>query len=332
VTRVLLYLASGGRHVANIALTMAGVLLLNFFLLHLIPGDAADVLAAESGGATGETMAVLRHHMGLDVPILQQLAVYLDNLAHLNLGFSLRYNAPVFDVIMSRLPATLILAGSSYALGIVLGALVGAIMATWRGRWPDRVLSGVVVVLYSAPSFLVGVLLIIFFSVQLRWLPSDGTSSIGLTLTGFPALADQAAHLVLPALALSAHFIAIYARLTRATMIEIEGQDFVRTARAKGVHPFFVTVRHIFRNALIPLSTMAGAHLAALLGGAATVEMVFSWPGIGRLALDAVQARDFTTLLGILLISSVVVVLSNLLVDAVQSLLDPRMRRRDAVA
>ncbi len=325
-------LASGARHLGNIVLTMAGVLLLNFFLLHLIPGDAADVLAAESGGGTSETMALLRHHMGLDIPLLQQLAVYIGNLVHLNLGFSLRYNAPVFDVIMSRLPATLVLATASYVLGIVLGAVVGAVMAAWRGRWPDRVLSGLVVVLYSTPSFLVGVLLIILFSVQLGWLPSDGTSSVGLTLTGFQALADQAAHLVLPTLALSAHFVAVYARLTRAAMIEIEGLDFVRTARAKGVHPFFVTVRHVLRNALIPLSTMAGAQLAALLGGAATVEMVFSWPGIGRLALDAVQSRDFATLLGILLISSIVVVLSNLLVDALQALLDPRIRRRQTAA
>ena len=325
-------LTAAAKYGAHILPTIAGVILLNFFLLKLIPGDAAEVMAGESGAATAETMAIFRHHLGIDIPIWQQLLNYLGHLARFDLGFSFRYNAPVADIILSRLPATLLLAGTSYILGLVLGVLAGTVMATWRGRWPDRALTGVVMLLYSMPSFCVGILLIIVFSVQFGWLPSDGVSSIGATLTGWDLVKDRAAHLALPALALSSQYIAIYARLTRSTMIEVQRQDFVRTAEAKGVHPIAVTFRHILRNALIPVSTMAGLHLGGLLGGAATVEMVFSWPGVGRLALEAVQSRDFAVLLGILLMSSLVIILANILVDILHYWIDPRTRRREIVA
>jgi len=319
------------RYAGHVFPTVLGILVLNFFLLRLVPGDAAEIMAAESGAATAETLAIYRHHLGIDVPILQQFWTYLGHIAHFNLGFSARYNAPVMEVILSRLPATLLLMGASYISALVIGVAIGAVMATWRNRWPDRALNMVVVLLFSMPSFGVGLLLIILFSVQLGWLPSDGTSSVESGLTGWSLFLDRAAHLVLPAIALSTHAIAIYARLTRSSMLEVQQQDFVRTAQAKGVHPFWVAVRHILRNALIPVSTVAGLQLGNLLGGAATVEMVFSWPGIGRLSLEAVQSRDYNTLLGILLLSSLVIVLANVLTDLVHYWLDPRSRRRDAL-
>jgi peptide/nickel transport system permease protein len=314
------------RTLLRVTPTVIAVILFNFLLLELIPGDAADVLAGEMGAATADTMRLLREHLGLNIPAAQQLINYLHNLVHLNLGFSARYDAPVLDVLMSRLPATLILMFAAFVLAIVLGVSIGVAQATWKGRWPDKTLSFITVLLYSTPAFWIGLMSVVVFSVTLGWLPSDGIETLGETLTGWAALRDRLAHLILPAIALASHFLAVYARLIRGAMLEVSRQDFVRTAEAKGVHPFFVTTRHILRNALLPLTSVAGFHFGQLLGGAAAVETIFSWPGLGRLALEAVQARDFVVLLGILLLSSLLVIAVNILIDALQTWIDPRIR------
>ncbi|QZN95311.1 ABC transporter permease [Symbiopectobacterium purcellii] len=306
--------------------TTLGIVIVVFFLLQLVPGDAADVLAAEAGSATAETMTMLRAQFGLDQPILSQLLSYLGNLSHFSLGFSPRYNAPVMDLIMARLPSTLLLMLLSQTIAIVVGIALGAVMAVWAGKWPDRVLSLLALLLYSTPGFWIGLMTLILFSVQLDWLPSGGNITIGADLTGWAYVADMLRHAILPVLALSSFFIAIYARLTRAAMLEIAQQDFVRTAHAKGLTPWFVTVRHILRCALLPITTVAGMHFGNLLGGAAVVETVFSWPGLGRLALEAVMARDFNVLLGVLLLSALLVIVANILVDLLQSWLDPRIK------
>ena len=306
--------------------TVLGIVILVFLLLQLVPGDAADVLAGESGGATEETMAMLRAQFGLDQPVLTQLLAYLNNLAHLSLGYSPRYNTPVMTLIMSRLPGTLILMLIAQTIAIVLGVVLGAVMASWVGKWPDRLLSLLSLLLYSTPGFWIGLMALIVFSVWLGWLPSGGNVTIGADLHGWDYVADFSRHAVLPVLALAGFFVAIYARLTRASMLEISRQDFVRTAHAKGLSPFVVTVRHILRCALVPLTTVAGMHFGTLLGGAAVVETVFSWPGLGRLALEAVMARDFSVLLGILLLSSLLVILANMLVDLLHAWLDPRIK------
>lgn len=306
--------------------TALGIVIVVFLLLQWVPGDAADVLAAEAGSATAETMAMLRAQFGLDQPILAQLASYLSNLGQFSLGFSPRYNAPVMDLIMSRLPGTLLLMLLSQGIAIVLGIALGAVMAVWAGKWPDRLLSLLALLLYSTPGFWIGLMTLIIFSVQLDWLPSGGNITIGANLTGWAYLADMLKHAILPVLALSSFFIAIYARLTRAAMLEIAQQDFVRTAHAKGLSPLFVTVRHILRCALLPITTVAGMHFGNLLGGAAVVETVFSWPGLGRLALEAVMARDFNVLLGVLLLSAFLVIVANILVDLLHSWLDPRIK------
>jgi peptide/nickel transport system permease protein len=305
--------------------TAVGVIVLNFVLMQLVPGDAADVVAGEAGSATAETMVQLRHHFGLDKSTLQQFIAYLDNLAHFSLGTSPRFNAPVMDLILSRLPDTLFLMLSAWTLAVVAGLTFGAIMATWSERWPDRLLSVVSLILYSTPGFWIALAAVIVFSVHLGWLPSEGATTLGLDLGGWDFLWDRLRHVILPATTLASFFVAIYARLTRAAMLEVHRQDFVRTAEAKGIHPFFVTVRHVLRNALIPITTVAGMHFGNLLGGAVLTETVFSWPGLGGLALDAVRSRDYAVLLGVLLLSSFIVVLANVLTDLFQVWLDPRI-------
>ncbi len=305
--------------------TMLGIVVLCFFLLQLVPGDAADVLAGQAGSASAETMAMMRAQFGLDQPMLGQLLAYLDNLAHLSLGYSVRFGMPVSRLILGTLPATLLLMVSALTMALVFGILAGWVMAIFHGRWPDRVLQVLVLVFYSTPGFWIGLMAIVLFSVKLGWLPSNGNMTVGVPMTGLRLVADRAAYLVLPSLALSSFFIAVYARLTRATMIEVQGQDFMRTAAAKGLHPAVIQLRHALRNALIPVTTVAGMNIGNLLGGAVVVETVYGWPGMGRLALEAVTGRDFPVLLGVLLLSSLLVILVNLGVDLLHAWLDPRI-------
>ena len=305
--------------------TVLGIIVLDFLLLQLMPGDAADVIASESGVATAETMSALRERFGLDQPVVSQLLNFLGHLAHFDLGFSPRYNMPVLDMIMTRLPNTLLLMVTALSFALLLGILLGSVMAAWAGRWPDRVLSVVVLLFYSMPGFWVGLMAVVLFSVKLGWLPSDGSMTVGSDLGGWALVSDRAAHLVLPALALASFFVAVYARLTRAAMLDVQRQDFMRTAQAKGLHPFMIQFHHALRNALIPVTTVAGMHLGNLLGGAVVVETLFGWPGMGRLALEAVLARDFSVLLGVLLLSSLLVIVANMLIDLLHAWLDPRI-------
>ncbi|QQB37314.1 ABC transporter permease [Achromobacter deleyi] len=317
-----------GRSLLQAVPTVIGVVLLSFFLLQAVPGDAADVIAAESGSATEASMAALRSHFGLDQPVLQQLGAYLRDLATLNLGVSPRYNLPVSELIFSRLGNTVLLMGSALACALAAGIALGAVMASFAGRWLDRVLSLAALLLYSTPGFWLGLMAIILLSVKLGWLPPGGVSTIGSGATGWAHALDVARHLVLPTLALTGFYVAIFARLTRASMLEVNRQDFVRTAHAKGLTPRAVALRHVLRNALIPVTTVAGLNVGTLLGGAVVVETVFSWPGLGRLAYESVMARDYVVLLGILVLSSLLVIVANIVVDLLQTLLDPRIRVR----
>lgn len=308
--------------------TVLGVAILNFLLLQLTPGDAADVMAGESGAATAETLAALRTRFGLDLSVLEQLQAYLGNLAHFSLGFSPRYNMPVMELIGQRLPSTLLLMGLALAIALSLGIALGTAMAYFAGRLPDRLLSVLSLLFYSVPGFWTGLMLIVLFSVKLGWLPSGGSASIGSQLSGLAAVLDQLRYMVLPATSLALFYVAIYARLTRAAMLEVQSQDFVRTAAAKGLSPWRITLRHVLRNALLPVTTMAGMHLGGMLGGAVVVETVYSWPGLGRLAFEAVLSRDFSVLMGVLFLSSLLVIAANVLVDLLHAWLDPRIEVR----
>jgi peptide/nickel transport system permease protein len=315
------------RRIAAQALpTAIGIVILNFCLLQLVPGDAVDVLAAEAGSATAETMAQLRSSLGLDQSFFAQLGQYLWRLAHFDLGQSSRYHAPVAELILSRLPGTLLLMVVALAIAVVVGVACGVLMSIWAGRWPDQLLSVAAMLLHAMPGFWVALMIVVIFSVQLGWFPSGGHATLGADLQGLAWWRDRALHLTLPALSLSTFFVSIYARLTRAAMLEVNRQDFVRTATAKGLSPLAIQLRHVLRNALIPVTTVMGLHLGNLLGGSVVIETVFGWPGMGSLALEAMLARDYPVLLGVLLLGSFVVIAANALVDLLHAWLDPRIQ------
>lgn len=305
--------------------TVLGVVVLDFLLLKLMPGDAADVLAGELGGATGAAMEAMRARFGLDQPVLLQLLNYLDHLVHGDLGLSARFGVPVAGLIAERLPNTLLLMVSAIGLALVAGTLLGWAMAANAGRWPDRVLQVLALLCYSTPGFWVGLMAIVLFSVRLGWLPANGSATVGAGLHGLAALADRASYLVLPAVSLSLFFVAVYARLVRSSLLEVQRLEFMRAAAAKGMHPLMLTLRHALPNALIPLTTVAGLHIGNMLGGAVVVETVYGWPGMGRLALEAVVGRDYGLLLGVLLLSSFLVIAANAALDLLHAWLDPRI-------
>jgi peptide/nickel transport system permease protein len=305
--------------------TIFAIAVADFLLLKAAPGDAADALAAQSGAATEASMAAWRHHFGLDQSLLGQLFAYLNDLLHLNLGVSPLYNVPVIQLIAERLPDELLLMVSALALAVLGGILAGTVMAATAGRFADRLLNIIVLLLYSVPEFAVGLTLIIVFTLYLPWLPSAGARTPGVDAGGWQGTLDLLRHLILPTLALASYYFAIYARFVRAAMREVWRADFVRTAVAKGLRPRAVITRHVQRNALLPITTMLGIHVGAILGGSVVVESVFGWPGLGRLAFESVQGRDFSVLRGILLLSSILVVLVNVGVDILQGILDPRI-------
>ena len=313
------------RRLLQLLLVVFGIAVINFFLLHLAPGDAAQVLAGEAGSATPEYLAALRKQFGLDQSLPVQFGVYLRNLLSLNLGFSFRQGMPVAKLIVQRLPATLLLMGTSIGFALIAGSALGIAAARRAGRSADTLISAVALVFYATPVFWTGIMLVVVFSVWLDWLPVGGMASIERGYTGLAYLKDVGLHLILPAATLGLFYLAVYARLMRAAMIDVQGQDFVRTAVAKGVRPGRIARRHVVRNALLPVVTMLGVQIGSVLGGAVLVETVFSWPGLGRLAFEALFQRDLNLLLGILLCSSAVVVVANILIDLLYTVLDPRI-------
>lgn len=305
--------------------TIFVIVTLGFFLLQLAPGDVVDYIAAETGAASEEGQSELRRRFGLDLPVLDQLFAYYGQLARFSLGTSPRYGLPVAEMILARVPGTLLLMGVAITFAVALGLAMGTAMALLARRLPDRVLSLLSLVFYSIPTFWIALILIVLFSVQLGWLPSGGARTIGGPSQGWDMVVDRLRYITLPALTLGLNYVAIYARLTKAAVLEAQSRDHVRTAIAKGLTPTRVIIRHVLRNALIPLVTLTGTQVAGMLGGAVVVETVFSWPGMGRLAYEAILAREYPVLLGILLVSSMLVILANAVFDILQSLLDPKV-------
>jgi peptide/nickel transport system permease protein len=314
----------GGRLVKAVAVVLA-IVVCNFFLVHAAPGDPASVMAGQSGAADPLFLEQLRRQFGLDQPLHVQLWLYLKAVVMLDLGFSHRQQAAVATLIWERLPATLLLTGAAFSFAVVAGVTLGALAAQRVGRWADSVITVLALTFYATPLFWVGLMLVMVFSVWLEWLPSFGMSSVGADLTGMAAVLDVGQHLLLPALTLGLFYMAVYARLTRATMLEVQDQDFVKTARAKGVPEGRITRAHVLRNALLPVITFAGIQAGQLIGGSILVETVFAWPGIGRLAFEALLARDYAVLLGVFFCTSVIVVLFNLMTDLLYALIDPRV-------
>ena len=315
-----------GARLVKAVVVLFGILVLNFFLIHAAPGDPAAVMAGEAGAADARFIEQLRERFGLDRPLPEQLWRYVSGVARGDLGYSYRQQMPVATLIIDRLPATLLLTGTAFAVSLGLGTLAGAIAARRAGTWADTAISAVALVFYATPLFWAALMAILLFSVQLEWLPSFGYESVGADHGPFGRALDIGAHLVLPAMTLGLFFTAVYARMTRASMLEVSRLDFVKTARAKGLPEALVQRRHVLRNALLPIVTLAGLQAGQLVGGAILTETVFAWPGIGRLMFDALSSRDYNLLLGVFLVSAAMVLLFNLVTDVLYRVVDPRIR------
>ena len=304
---------------------LAAVLVLNFSMMHMAPGDVADTISQSMGGADKEILDQIRADYGLDRPFLVQLGSYIGNVLSFDLGFSYFYNRPVTELILQRLPATLLLVFTAQALALIVGVLLGVISA----RRPNGLTSHFVTLLalfgYSAPVFWTGILLLIGFSLNVQWFPVAGMRDVTISGNFWVHFVDVARHLVLPVITLGSIFLALYSRLCRATMLEVLGSDYIRTAKAKGLHDRDVVYKHALKNSLSPVITLAGLQFSAVISGAVLVEAVFSWPGLGTLAFQSIIARDTPTILGILFFSALVVIVGNLLTDLILRLIDPRI-------
>lgn len=319
-------LSYGGWRVLHAVPTILLVIVVNFVALQLAPGDMVDVMAAEAGGAPADLVEQLRQQFGLDQSLWQQFLLYVGNLMVLDLGYSFVNSAPVLELILSRLPASLLLMGTSLLVASSVGVVLGACSAHWRGRLPDRVISSYSMVGFAIPLFWLALMLVVVFSVQLRWLPASGMYTLFSDLHGWALAGDVLRHLVLPVSSLAFYYSAVYCRVTRASMIEVAAQDFVKHAHAKGLSAWRVTVRHILRNAMLPIVTLTGLQLGTMLGGSIVIETIFGWPGMGRLTYEAVFRRDLNLVLGILFFSSLLVIVANLLTDLCYAIFDPRIR------
>ncbi len=311
--------------IASIIGLLFAVVALNFFLIQLAPGDPVEVIVGEMGGASEELVAQLRADYGLDKPVVVQLGIYLGKILTGDFGHSIYYNQPVLALILLRLPATILLMFCSVTIAVTLGTVLGIFSA----RNPKGLLSHFVTVFslagYSAPVFWTGLMLLILFSSIWPLFPVSGMVSVRGVDGPVAYVVDVAHHLVLPSLTLASIYIALYSRLARASMLDVLGADYIRTARAKGLSERRVTYGHALRNGLIPIVTMLGLQMGQLLAGAVLVETVFNWPGLGRLAFESILRRDYPTLLGILFFSAVIVVIANLLTDLAYGKIDPRI-------
>lgn len=297
------------RRLAYSVLVLWGVSVIAFALIHLIPGDPARLILGMH--ATPQALTLLRHTLGLDKPLLVQYWTFISNAVHGNLGVSLASNQPVAKLIAQRFPATAELAFSGMLLGILFGIIGGVLAARFKGTWMDSGVTTVSVLGMSVPTFWVGMLLIMVFSVHLAWLPVAG----GI---GIPSL-------VMPAVTLGLVTSSVTSRLARSGMVEALSAEYVRTARAKGIKEWRILFKHALRNSLIPLVTVFGLQLASLLGGTVIIESVFDWPGMGLLAIQSIEARDYPTVQGVILVLGVFYVVINLLVDVLYGVIDPRI-------
>ena len=281
-------------------------------LIHAVPGDPVQIMYAQSQGTTPEQIEEVRCSLGLDRPIPVQYAMFMERLVQGDLGNTIRGGQPVLDVIMQRLPNTLVLACAAMFIAVLIGVPIGFLAAYRKGSLTDITLMIIAIAGISMPHFWLGLMLLFYFAVELGWLPVSGNGWLNL---------------VLPALTLGLSNAAIFARLTRSSMIDVMNQDYVQTALAKGLPKALVLRRHVLRAGLLPVVTMMGLQFAFMMGGAIVVENIFSWNGVGRMAVEAIFQRDYPIIQGFILTFSVVVVLVAITIDALYAVLDPRIRR-----
>ncbi|TMJ48516.1 MAG: ABC transporter permease [Alphaproteobacteria bacterium] len=297
---------------------MGVVALFVFLLLRLTPGDPAAILAGDN--ATPEQLERIRTSLGLNEPLYTQFFTWIGKLLHADLGVSLISNVPVLQMIGQRVEPSISIALSTILLSIVIAVPLGVVAASKHGTWIDRFVMGLSVLGFSVPVFVIGYVLIQIFAIDLRWMPVQGFRSIS---SGFSPFLER---IVLPTFTLSFIYVALIARMTRASMLDVLGEDYVRTARAKGIGEVAVLLRHALRNAAVPVITVIGNGFALLISGVVVTESVFNLPGVGRLTVDAVLARDYPVIQAMILLTSLVYVTVNLLIDVAYTFLDPRIR------
>lgn len=306
----------------SIAIVMTLVALVVFLLVHLTPGDPATIIAGDN--ATNEQIDAIREAMGLDQPLPVQFVRWVAAILQGDLGVSIFSNVPVSQLILERVAPTISLALLTMSASVIIAVLAGMVSALKVGSWIDRMIMGLSIVGFSAPVFVVGYFLIYIFAIRLKWLPVQGYDPIS---AGFwPWLS----HLILPAMTLGFIYIALIARITRATMMDVLHEDYIRTARAKGVGTGRILLGHAFRNIGVPVVTVVGLGLALLIGGVVVTESVFNIPGVGRLVVDAISKRDYPIVQGVTLLFAAVYVVVNLLIDLSYGLIDPRIRHHDS--
>lgn len=311
------------RRASQVAVLIVLLIIFNFFLIHIAPGDPVNYLAGQSGDE--QYFALIRTRFGLDQPLLTQLWVYLANVLRGDLGYSLSHQQPVLAVILGRASATLLLVIPSIFIASVLGILLGVESARRQNSFFDRVINMFALLGHSLPAFSIGLLLLLFFSLQLGLFPAQGMTSASSDLTGFAYLTDIISHLILPCLTLVIVQLAQILRLTRTEMVNVLDEIYITAARAKGLSERRILYIHALRGAMIPVVTVIGSDLGMLLSGAVLVETVFGYPGVGRLMLEAIAARDYPVLLGLLVMTSAGVALANFVTDTIYPVLDPRI-------
>jgi peptide/nickel transport system permease protein len=317
---------------------LLGVSIVVFFMVRAIPGDPAQLLLGQQ--ATEEQVQQVRQNMGLDKPVIVQYGIFLADAVRGDLGDSIVTGRPVTTELLARLPATLELTAFAMFVAILVGVPVGVISAVKQYSLLDKFTSVLALTGISMPIFWLAMILIVIFFVNLGWLPFPGRLSTGYAVTSitglvlvdslltlnFAAFWDGLKHLILPAIALGTIPMAVIMRMTRSSMLEVMGEDYVRTARAKGVVPWRVIFKHALRNAMLPTVTVIGLQAGLLMGGAVITETIFSWPGVGQIAYDSVNRRDYAMIQGVVLYGATLFVLVNLLVDVLYAVLDPRVR------
>ncbi|WP_246088666.1 ABC transporter permease [Phreatobacter stygius] len=313
------------RKTINAVVILIAIAAMNFFLIRLAPGDPAQVMAGEAGAGDAVFLQQLREKFGLDRPLVEQFWHYMKGIATLDLGFSYRQQRPVLDLIIERLPATLLLTGTALVISLCAGVTLGTLAARRVGRLSDSAITSASLVFYAMPLFWLALIAQIVFSKHLGWLPNVGYESVGAGYTGVRRALDIGWHLIMPATTLGLFFTAVYARMMRASMLEVAGFDYIKTAYAKGLGPGAIVRHHMIPNAILPVVTLAGLQAGQLVGGSLLVETVFAWPGIGRLLFDALIQRDYQVLLGVFFTCSAMVILFNILTDLVYRFVDPRI-------
>ncbi|HEY4200584.1 MAG TPA: ABC transporter permease [Devosiaceae bacterium] len=301
------------------------IVCVNFFLVRLAPGDPVSYLIGDAP-ATPEFVAGLRSFYGLDKPVWEQLFIYLFNILHGDLGFSYVSQENVTTILLSRLPATLMLIGTELVLSIIIGVLAGVASARRQGKWLDQIVTVLSLIGYAVPAFWLAQILMLVFSLKLGLFPSQGMHSMRYDLSGWSSFTDLVYHLILPVFTLTIYNLALIARVTRASMANTMKLEFITFARSKGARERAVVWRHGLKNAILPVVTVIGLEFRNLVAGAVLTETVFAWPGVGRLTYDSIRSRDYPVLMGILLLIGVVVVIGNLLTDLAYARLDPRVR------